>query len=402
MLGARSKLGVLALGFLLPLAGACNSIWGIDAPILVGGDGGGGDGPSSDGPGDARRDVKGDRERDARKDGHVDAARDAPADSAHDAMAEATPPDAPSLDAPEGFDGNCPCDGSVCAPITIASGQAAPTRIVTDKNGVYWTNGGTVAPKSGAVVAATFDGKITPLAVKQSNPFGIAVASGNLVWDEASLGSVELCVLPGCSSPVTLASSIPGVGEVAVDSTDVFFEALSSIDTCPLGGCGGPPTMMSSLGGHGGIALDGASVYWADTSAGTIQSCPLAGCPGTGPTVLTTGETSPDALVTAAGQLFWTDSAGEIRACPITSCDFGKTSLVPGGTYIPLHLAADAKNVYFTDESGFVARVAVTGGSPVNLESGEPSPAGIALGATCVFWADNPGGDGGTIRATGK
>jgi hypothetical protein len=389
------------------MAVACNAIWGIDAPTLGSADGGVGDGHpadvvASDVRGrDAKRDAPPpDAPSDAPADATGDAARDATRDASPDALPDVTKDSMPS-DAPEIFDGHCVCEGGPCPPIVVASGQAGPELIVTDNNGVYWTTNGTLAPTSGTVVAATFDGKVTPLALAQSNPRGIALASGNLAWAQASLGAIELCALPACKSPVTITMSTPGLGLLALDSTTIYFEALSAIDTCSISGCGGSPMKVAALAGQGGIAMDGTSVYWADQTAGTIQSCPIAGfC---APVLLTNGESSPTGLVVGSGHLYWTDSAGEIRACSVANCNTDKMSLVAAGIYTPLHLAVDGVSVYWTDMGGRIAKVAVSGGSPVNLESSEPSPGGIAVGASCVFWTDSPtGADAGDIRATAK
>src|SRR5580692_7318236 len=148
MASRRTRLRQLSLlAFLVPCGAACNAIWGADAPILVGGDGGGGhDAP----PGDvAPADV-----------GTHDAKKDAPAgDAGRDATLDAMPKDAKPI-----FDGNCACDAGSCPPVVLATGLANPEEIVTDTNGVYWTTNGTTTPSSGTVGAATFDGKVTVLA----------------------------------------------------------------------------------------------------------------------------------------------------------------------------------------------------------------------------------------------
>jgi hypothetical protein len=393
MASRRTRLRQLSLlAFLVPCGAACNAIWGADAPILVGGDGGGGhDAP----PGDvAPADVG---THDAKKDAPAgDAGRDATLDAMPDTMADAMPKDAKPI-----FDGNCACDAGSCPPVVLATGLANPEEIVTDTNGVYWTTNGTTTPSSGTVGAATFDGKVTVLAPAQSNPRGIGVASGKLAWANVSLGAIEICALPGCAAPTSITSKdTPGLGDLVLDSADVFFESINSIESCATAGCGGTPTTLSALGGQGGIALDATNVYWADETAGTIDSCPRAGC-GT-PSVLIMGETDPTALVQSGGNLYWTDTAGEIRACSSAECPFTAQTLVPGGAFMPLHLAADGTSVYWTDSSGFIAKVAVSGGAVVELAKGESSASGIAVGTSCVFWVDDLADPDGEVKAVAK
>jgi hypothetical protein len=367
---------------LLPLGVACNAIWGVDAPTLAGSDAGKGDGKASDARGS-------DGEKDAT---HPDAARDGAADATPDSM--------PS-DGPEIFDGRCSCDDASCAPVVIASGQLGPGLVVTDPNGVYWTTNGSTTPGTGSVVAATFDGKVTSLATSQSNPFGIGVASGMLAWVQVSGGQIDVCSLPGCAMPAVLMPTAPGLGDVALNKSTVFFEALNEIESCPVTGCGKMPTQLSALKAQGGIAIDDVSVYWADQALGTINSCPLDGCCDGLPDVLATGEDSPSALVIADGHLYWTDAAGEIRACTIDMC--AAETLVAGGSYTPHRLAVDSAHVYFTDPlSGVIGRVPLGGGKVVNLESSENMPGGIAVGTSCVFWTESPEADAGEIRATAK
>ncbi|MDQ3399737.1 MAG: hypothetical protein M3470_01900, partial [Chloroflexota bacterium] len=65
----------------------------------------------------------------------------------------------------------------------------------------------------------------------------------------------------------------------------------------------------------------------------------------------------------------------------------------------PEHLAQDAENIYWTGgaSTNRVYKVAKAGGTATVIAENEAEPAGIAVDAAFVYWANT--GDGGVFKA---
>jgi hypothetical protein len=166
----------------------------------------------------------------------------------------------------------------------------------------------------------------------------------------------------------------------------------------PLGG-GTPTTLAAAQGiGGGNIAVDATSVYFLGTNSSfqiTVETVPLAG--GTPTTLFTANGGSVVFAVAAAGVYVWNDGTlMEVALDGGTS-----TTLASDSTEDAAHLdlsevsasTVDATNVYWTNSGttthdGTVMKVAVGGGTPITLVSGQDSPSAIAVDATSVYWTD--------------
>ncbi len=151
-----------------------------------------------------------------------------------------------------------------------------------------------------------------------------------------------------------------------------------------------------------------AALAWLCAACGGRQStgeAPDAGdaCTNSCPVVLVSGLNAPVELAVDAFNVYWTsDGTGNHDGTVVdVAIDGGNPVTLASGQF-PVGLAVGGANTYWADQGGAVMRVAVDGtGGPTALVPSNAHHGGVAVDATRVYWTDVEESDAGTgaVRA---
>ena len=179
---------------------------------------------------------------------------------------------------------------------------------------------------------------------------------------------------------------------IAVDSTSVYWanETAGTVVSCPIAGCGSgtPKTLASNLTTARGVAVDASFVYFVDSNG--VERCPLAGCGASTPTPIMPASFG---VAVGGGKAYSTVFPGNLYVCPATGCDAG-TDI--GNAMGMTGVAVDSTYVYFTQwGSQHVSRCAITGcdfdagfsNAAFHIANNEPNAVSVAASAPNVYWA---------------
>ena len=308
------------------------------------------------------------------------------------------------------------CQGGLCQPVVLATGQPASQCLAVDGVNVYWTNegaGGSVPPTGTVMKVAIGGGAPVTLASGLDWPLGVASDGASVYWIEGITSSALLKKVPvGGGSPTVVASvAAGGSSSVAVDAQRIYWVDSAGIKSVPL--AGGAPTLLAPDASANYLAIDATSVYWLDSPSGQclVKKVPLAG--GTAPVTLASVNQSciTSHIQVGAGSVYWMTGAVQGNAT-LLGVPVGGGSTLSLESYmtvwIPL-IGVDTAHVYWW-EAGGLEMAPPAGGIPTTLlaqstdDAGYPvyRPNSMVLDATSLYWVTAGGTGKGNVMRLAK
>lgn len=325
---------------------------------------------------------------------------------------------------------SCQWGACVQPPIALASNEDTPSLIFVDATNVYWRSSADIGslrtvPRSGGT--ATTYGSDTNL----GNPGGLTLRNGagfttrlggcNL-GAGVSQNNGETFVFAG-SGPLHFYNNQKSPVAVTLDATNVYWLNAGNFKCVPTGGGtfvwnfagwshdGSGAIMMAPLNfssgatelvtglnptdsfdptGTNAIAVDGSYVYWTETIAGVKRALL------TGGGVVVIDAHGAAALATDGAHVFWT-TPGQGTVTQAESGGANSFALATGQS--PYGIVVDGTNVYWANtgtqannhQDGAIVRVAIGGGTPVVVVSGQYWPRYLAVDGSQVFWTNAAG-----------
>lgn len=238
-------------------------------------------------------------------------------------------------------------------PVTLATGQFNPSSIALDQDHVYFTNFyvGVSPVRTGNVLSVPKSGGVpTVLASGQGSPSGLVVANSGVYWLNGDDDKVLHLFPIGTTFPLLDAATFStGIAAFTVDATKSYVVVKGSTGSSPSDSVvsmkrplGAPVTLASGLPAVSDIAVDAVAVYWATDT--TIQSVSLDG--GT-PVTLATGLSAPGGLIVHDATLYFSASDG-VWSLPAQG---GKPRhlIAPTSGSFAILTAVDGSSLYWTN-----------------------------------------------------
>jgi len=297
-----------------------------------------------------------------------------------------------------------------------------PLGIVAVGSHLYWTNNAQNTARAGSVWAAGLDGTSAHAIVTGQNaPLGVAADGSHLYWANVLDQAIEQAN-PDGSSPHAIVTGQNAPLGVAADGSHLYWANVldQAIEQANPDGSS-PRAIVTGLGD-----LKLMAVTPPPAALAFIPSPFDFGQVGTGQTSSPQTFTLANTGGQATGAL--TDTLTGAAAFTVTGDTCTGTSLVAGGTctvavrFAPASIATDTARLtgvsanpavtatapltgtgvrprflYWTDQigtaSGTVSVIPLTGvGTPTTLVTGQASPAGVAVDASHIYWADSGSG----------
>ncbi len=310
----------------------------------------------------------------------------------------------------------CPAGGCDAVPLATETDADGPRGLAAAAEGLFWANKG-----GGRIMGILAKGTGPQLLVKGNGPSLLAVAAGRLIY--SALDGLWMCQLPNCDATKRhLAGSIaPGsLQSVAYDGYLLYWSDRGDNVTTgngriwrcdPKNNCASPYLIADQQLLPQGLFLTTDSIFWMaqgnGEANGSIHKSPRTGA---GETNITAALVLPTGLAADDTYVYWTQAttSGKVLRCNHTTgyC-MTPSNVAPaaGALGLPRDLAIAGARVYWSENSkGTISSCPLPGCSatekPRVHASGRTGVRKLAVGSSCLFWADNV--NGGTIDKMGR
>lgn len=294
------------------------------------------------------------------------------------------------------------CVAGRCQPVLVAADQYEVDKIIVTDSELYWAGYHTMAVRRCPLTGCQ-DGPET-LASEFGPVVGLAMDATSLYWsvwegnDGGTVvpGAIRKCVLPACSSPLTLVSGLDQPNQLVLNNVSAFWSAYydNYIGQVAKGAMnqtlGQEHQLVAGQPQSTSILLHEGALYWsltghAVTGVAAIRTCTLPDCTG-GATDVVDGLPSVRAMVGAGSTIIWTDTdAGRIFTCDLPACTEGPQVLVDDATE-PGFLAADDPELFFTTATGVERCMLPTCSDHTPIAVTEGGPRFVSVGPTAVAY----------------
>jgi hypothetical protein len=132
-------------------------------------------------------------------------------------------------------------------------------------------------------------------------------------------GDLRTCVEPdGCATPATVAGTDAIGLPFRVHQGRAYWIGSTSgvtfLFSCPLTDCSAPMPMAQDQPGVKEVAVDDTGVYWLNDATGTVRHCPLTGCPADlDRTYVAKNRGKPEGLALGPGFVYWIEDNDIVR-----------------------------------------------------------------------------------------
>ena len=299
---------------------------------------------------------------------------------------------------------DCPDGGCSPTPIPTHPDADRPWAVAVASDAVYWVN------QHGYTVARRKQGSTTSEVITTATaPTAIAVAAGYVVW--ADLDGLWGCPADACNAgkKKIFASAGPGsLGGVAYDGQFVYFtdrgdgQLTGKVLRCAPDACAAPLEIVTGQHAPTGIALTSSAVLWSDVGTGEQNgNLYKASKTGGNVTLIASSLILPTAVAADDTHVWFTQwsADGKVFRCahPQGYCD-APFDIAPAAGFLalPFDLALAGGRIYWSNTGdGTVLSCPVDGcdtSAPRVHAQGRAGLRTIALGTSCLVWADDTEG----------
>jgi hypothetical protein len=202
------------------------------------------------------------------------------------------------------------CSSSSCYNIAKMSTTEPPVwHVAFDGSGhFYWVTATGVIRRKDVNSGLPYN-----IVTGETGAYGIAVFSPWIVVTRRESAGRVRRIRIDATEKIDLVTGLSFPEGIVGDYTTVWIADTGNdrIVSCAIAGCGGTGTVFATAKKPRMVAYDIDNVYWTNgvTPNGSVQWCPKAGCPASGPNTLADNQPNPSGIRADGKFVYWANSA---------------------------------------------------------------------------------------------